>query len=219
MSGQTLREQVWESLRSAILEGRLSAGQRLGEVDLAEQLGVSRGTVREALRRLQQSGLVVGEDRMGLRVTQQSAEEVVELYEVRGALEALAAVHIVQSPRCDELVDEIEAKLPAFEPGMTLNERLDIDLGFHEALCAASGNTVLLDMWRQLQDRMRVAVLADESDERPRLMDTDYHRPIIAALRSGDSERARHAIVEHMRNSGGVWQKRAQDPRDIVGIE
>ncbi|WP_022867769.1 GntR family transcriptional regulator [Schaalia vaccimaxillae] len=219
ISRQTLREQVRQTLRSAILDGRLTAGQRLGEVDLSEQLGVSRGTIREALRRLQQSGLVEGEERMGLRVAQLSAEEVVELYDVRAALESLAAVHIVHSDHADELIEDLEAKLPVFPEGATLNERLDIDLGFHEALCRASGNTVLLSMWSQLQDRMRIAILSDSSTERPRLMQSDYHVPIIEALRSGDAELARKAIVDHMRHSGLAWQDRASDFKEIMAID
>ena len=73
---RTLREQVLEQLRSAILEGTFSPGARMAEVDLAAQLGVSRGTVREALRTLHNSGLLEGEERNSLHVRQLTGRQV-----------------------------------------------------------------------------------------------------------------------------------------------
>lgn len=201
----TLREQVWMNLRSAILEGRLPAGTRLGEIDLANQLDVSRGTVREALRLLQQSGLVEGQDRSGLHVADLDARDVTDLFEVRTSLETLAAQLIVASGKAQEVADDLEKFLPNVEPGVPVTERLDADLAFHEALCVASENEMLLKMWRELQDLFRVAVLAHNRGENLELMNSDYHRPIIECLRSEDAEKVRTTIAEHMRHSASVW--------------
>lgn len=207
----TLREQVYTTLRSEILGGRLAAGTRLGEVDLAEQLNVSRGTVREALRRLQQSGLVEGEDRVGLRVAEFSSAQLRELFDVRAALEALAAETIVRSGRGGEAADMLEKRLPAFPEGVSVRERLDVDLGFHEAMCEASGNAMLLAIWRELQDRMRVAVLSRSAGTDTGLMDSSYHMPIVEGLRKGDPDEVKATLVEHMRHAGEIWATKSPD--------
>lgn len=205
----TLREQVLNSLRESILDGTLTPGTRLAEIDLAAKLGVSRGTVREALRRLQQSGLVEGEDRTGLSVAELSPRQVYELFEVRAALEGLAAQLIVGSGRGDEVADILEGLLPQVPEGSPYTVRLDLDLGFHEAICAAAGNSMLLRQWSELKDLMRVAVLADVAGENSSLMSRDYHRPIITALRSGDAEEARSVIIAHMGHAAGQWAAKA----------
>lgn len=201
----TLREQVWATLREEILDGTLAAGTRLGEVELSERLGVSRGTVREALRRLQQSGLVEGEDRLGLSVASFSASQLRELFSVRAALEALAATSIVRQGRGEEAAALLQGMLPDPASAASLGEALDVDLRFHEKLCELSGNRMLLAMWRDLQDRVRVAVMSDPHARESSLLDGVYHQPIIDAVRAGDPDGARATLVEHMRHSGEIW--------------
>src|ERR687890_1383716 len=94
----TLRERALEALRAAITSGQYRPGDHLGEVELGKHLGVSRGTVREALRHLQQEGLVTAGNRGKLRVNTVSPQEVRELFRVRAALEGLAAAEIMASP-------------------------------------------------------------------------------------------------------------------------
>src|SRR3954467_2826420 len=95
----TLRERALEALRSAITTGQYRPGDHLGEVELAGRLGVSRGTVREALRHLQQEGLVTAGARGMRRVNNQSAVEIKELFQVRAALEGLAVTLLAASPK------------------------------------------------------------------------------------------------------------------------
>lgn len=207
----TLREQVKSTIRAAILDGTLSAGTRLAEVDLSEQLGVSRGTVREALRSLQESGLVDGEERSGLRVVRLGPQEVYELFQVRAALEGLAVELIVDSPRAEEIADQLETALPQVPAGSTIRTRLDVDLGFHEELIRAAGSSVLLGLWSQLKDQMRVAVLFDTEGENSELMEASYHYPIVQALRSGDPVQARSVIVAHMNEAARRWAIKATE--------
>jgi len=91
----TLRERALRSLRAAITSGRYRPGDHLGEVELASHLGVSRGTVREALRHLQQEGLVTAGNRGMLRVNSVTPREIRELFRVRAALEGLAVTEII----------------------------------------------------------------------------------------------------------------------------
>lgn len=207
----TLREQVWATLREEILDGTLAAGTRLGEVELSERLGVSRGTVREALRRLQQSGLVEGEDRLGLSVASFSAAQLRELFAVRAALEALAATTIVRAGRGAEVADILQEMLPNPGAAESLDAALDADLAFHEKMGELSGNLMLLDMWRELQDRVRVAVKSDPHAKESNLLEGVYHQPIIDALRAGDPDEVRETLEEHMRNSGEIWASRKEE--------
>src|SRR4051794_10237520 len=94
----TLRERAREALRSAIISGQYRPGDHLGEVELATHLGVSRGTVREAMRHLEQEGLLTTGRRGMLRVNSLGAQEVRELFRVRAALEKLAVAEIISSP-------------------------------------------------------------------------------------------------------------------------
>ena len=86
-----LRDVVFENLREAIVEGRLKPGQRLMEVQLAEQLGVSRTPVREAIRKLELEGLVVMLPRKGAYVANMSLKDLKDVLEIRASLEGLAA--------------------------------------------------------------------------------------------------------------------------------
>ena len=86
-----LRDVVFENLRAAILDGNLKAGQRLMEVQLAEQLGVSRTPIREAIRKLELEGLVVMLPRKGAYVANMSFKDLIDVLEVRASLEGLAA--------------------------------------------------------------------------------------------------------------------------------
>ncbi len=205
----TLREQVRERLRVAIIEGDFPPGTRLGEAELAEQFGVSRGTVREALRYLQQSGLATGADRSSVSVRLMGPDEISELFEVRGALEGLAAELVMASPRATQIIDQLEQHLPQVPAGTPYSERIAADMAFHEMLCTEAGNAVLLDSWRQLKDMMLV-VFASGSGQaaNTELMDRAYHQPLIDGLRTGDPDHARSVIRTHMGNASARWTPR-----------
>src|SRR5689334_23122426 len=94
----TLRERALDALRAAITGGQYRPGDHLGEVELASHLGVSRGTVREALRHLQQEGLVTPSARGMLRVRSHTETEIKELFQVRAALEGLAVRLLIAAP-------------------------------------------------------------------------------------------------------------------------
>ena len=120
----TLRERALDALRAAIMSGSYRPGDHLGEVELATHLGVSRGTVREALRHLQQEGLVTAGNRGMLRVSTVSPKEVRELFRVRAALEGLAVAEIIASPRRDAAVETLRTarhlrvrRIPAADVG------------------------------------------------------------------------------------------------------
>jgi DNA-binding GntR family transcriptional regulator len=199
----TLRERALEALRSAIMVGRYRPGDHLGEEELGKHLGVSRGTVREALRHLQQEGLVTAGNRGMLRVNSLSPKEVRELFQVRAALEALAVAEIIDSPEREAAIAKLRGALPLLsESGSDFAARVEADLGFHLLLCELSGNSMLVDSWRHLEGRIRVTIMNGDADRLTKLVSKTYHAPIVKAIENGDVSAAVKVVREHMTRAG-----------------
>ncbi|WP_226345880.1 GntR family transcriptional regulator [Agilicoccus flavus] len=209
VSRRTLREQVLANLRTAIVSGQLAPGARLAEVELSEQLGVSRGTVREALRTLEQSGLVAEADR-GLQVRRPTPTEVAEIFDVRTALEGLAVAEVMGAADAQERLAALEAALPYDEDAdAPFADRIGRDLAFHEKLCELADNAILLETWRLLHDRMLVVILADAARASQAVMSRAHHAPIVDAMRAGDVAAAQQAVRDHMADATSVWVRHA----------
>ncbi|WP_448624757.1 GntR family transcriptional regulator [Geodermatophilus sp. URMC 64] len=194
----TLRERALEAVRSAILSGQYRPGDHLGEVELATSLGVSRGTVREALRHLQQEGLVSPGNRGMLRVNSLTSAEVRELFRVRAALEGLAVRELIASPRRAAAVEALRTALDKMaEEDLDPAARMDVDLEFHLQLCRLAGNSMLVEAWQRLEGRMRVAILNGAAWQVP-MMARDRHAPIVDAIDRADAAEAVRIVEEHM---------------------
>ena len=199
----TLRERALEALRSAITSGQYQPGDHLGEVELASHLGVSRGTVREALRHLQQEGLVTVGNRSMLRVNSLTPVEVRELFRVRAALEGLAVAEITASSERGTAVTRLrEALAQLADAGGDFASRVEADLRFHLLLCQLAGNSMLVDAWRYLEGRIRVAIMNGGPDNAPPMMSRDRHSPIIDAIEKGDVPAAVAVVEDHMAAAG-----------------
>lgn len=195
----TLRERALQALRTAITSGQYRPGDHLGEVELAERLGISRGTVREALRHLQQEGLVIAGNRGMLRVNQLSPAEIRGLYQVRAALEGLAVASIIKSPRREEAVSTLRAALTRLSEGTAaFADRVEADLGFHLLLCQLADNPLLVETWQHLEGRIRVAIMSHDVAQLPGIMSADRHAPIVDAIASADIPRAVAVVDQHM---------------------
>ena len=195
----TLRERALEALRTAITSGEYRPGDHLGEEELAGRLGVSRGTVREALRHLQQEGLVTAGARGMLRVHNLSREEIRELFQVRGALEGLAVTLLIASPRRDAAVARLREALSELDdPNHDFSAHIDADLGFHLLLCQLSENSVLVDAWRNLEGRVRITILSDGDDQHSNIMSSSHHATIVDAVEAGDADQAVKVLRDHM---------------------
>jgi DNA-binding GntR family transcriptional regulator len=195
----TLRERALESLRSAITSGQYRPGAHLAEAELAGHLGVSRGTVREALRQLQQEGLVIAGARGRLRVHRLSPTEIRELFQVRAALEGLAATLITASKDRAAAVARLRKALSDLDaPMQDVSALIDADLALHLLLCELSGNSVLVDAWRHLEGRLRLTILNDIDKQRSKIMSSTHHAPIVDAIEQGDASLALAALHKHM---------------------
>jgi DNA-binding GntR family transcriptional regulator len=195
----TLRERALEALRTAITSGQYRPGDHLGEEELAGRLGVSRGTVREALRHLQQEGLVTAGARGMLRVHSLSPAEIRDLFQVRGALEGLAVTLLTASPKREAAVATLRKALSDLDdPDSDFSAHIDADLGFHLLLCQLSENSVLVDAWRQLEGLVRITILSDGDEHHSNIMSGSHHAPIVDAIEAGDAAQAVKVLQDHM---------------------
>jgi DNA-binding GntR family transcriptional regulator len=190
--------EVYDRLRSEIVAGVFEAGAPLVEVALAERYGVSRTPVREALRRLEQDGLVERGDR-GLRVRTRSPEEIMEIYEVRIALEATAASAAAERrTELDLMRLRAAADTMAATPVSDPRAMAEANRAVHEAVWAASHNGTIVDLLSRLNNHLTrypatTLAVAGRWEEAQR-----EHDEIVAAIRDRDGERAAALARSHM---------------------
>ncbi|MEA2179836.1 MAG: hypothetical protein QOG77_3133 [Solirubrobacteraceae bacterium] len=206
-----LREQVLELLRSAIVEHRLKPGQRLIERELVEQIGVSRTTIREVLRQLAAEGLVATIPQRGAVVAIPTAEEAAELYEVRAALEALAARRFVEHASESQIkalraaFEQVAEVMSAGDEADTLAMLQAKDL-FYDVLLKGSGNRAVHSILSGLT--ARVSVLRATSMRQPgrALQSRAELQAIVDAVERGDAEAAARACAHHVEMASNAGQ-------------
>lgn len=193
--------QVFARLREQIIGGALRPGERLVERELAQQLGVSRVPVREALQRLDQAGLVTRAHNRAARVGVPSEQDVLDTLEVRASLEPLAArlaAERVDDPGRRALRAALSGARAAHRAGDS-QAFASANASFHEALVKAAGNRVLEDMIVQIRDRIRW-LFGMTSEVEPSRMQAE-HRAIYQAIATGESETAAARAYEHVLES------------------
>ncbi|MHA0034858.1 GntR family transcriptional regulator [Deinococcus sp. PESE-13] len=199
-----VREGVYQHLRRAVLDGEIAPGERLGEVELGQHLGVSRTPIREAIMRLTQDGLLVAEANKGARVRLLSAAEARDTYAVREELDGLAAALAAAQHTPDD-AHALSAALRALNAvqGEDYREQTRLDLAFHRAITHAAHNAALTDLARNLEQR--VALIKHRTrtyNARPET--AAQHAALLDAVLGRDSEAAREAARLHVRTFGGL---------------
>lgn len=196
---RSLRERCIAYLRDEIVTGRLQPGEHIKEVQLSDALGISRGTLREALRSIEHEGLLVNDGKGHMRVRTLTAKEIADVFEVRTALEVLAASKLAEDPRREEFAASLQGKLkPLRRRDLDFGERIELDIGFHALLCELTGNSTLIAAWRNLIGQIRMMIIAAGSKTAVDRMRYAEHLPIVDAIRSGDVDAVRDTITEHM---------------------
>lgn len=196
----TLWERVYRHLREEILANRLEPGTVLGEVALAESLGVSRGPVREALGRLASEGLVTVRPRRGAVVSALSAAEFLEAYQVREALETLAvrlAVPRIAAEEIERLGELVEEQAGHAEAGDVESFFL-ANAAFHELIVSSSGNRTLEEMHRQIVGHMGRYRMRSVALRGTLKRSVGEHRAILRAIKARDSEKAAQLLGAHI---------------------
>jgi DNA-binding GntR family transcriptional regulator len=196
---RTMQEIVYDTIRDAILSGRYRPGQRLVADELAREMGVSRMPVREALHRLEATGLVTLTPHRGAVVNELSEGEIIEIYHIRAVLDGLAtrlaAPHLAKPDheRLDAILDEMAAAATRKD----LDQVLRINRDFHQIIWRAAHAPRLHSLLENLYDasqRFRhISVLLPGRLERL----TQDHRRIAQALARGDVKKAERFAIEH----------------------
>lgn len=209
---KSLRAQVLSRLRDAILEGEFKPGQPLNESLIATELGVSRAPLREALQTLQAEGLVELVPYRHATVRALTKSDLEELYSLRSELEIFAIRRFMALPERPSvqplrLLFEVMAKAAADQDVKGVN---DADLAFHEMLIRLSGHKLLLSMWQNLAQRVRMIVALRNRQNRDYAQVALNHIPIIDALDRGDEAKAAKLLRAHIATAADLsiatWQ-------------
>ena len=201
-----LRDVVFETMRDAIITQVLKPGERLMEIQLADEMGVSRTPVREAIRKLELEGLVVMVPRKGAYVAGVSMKDIHEVYEVRSALEMLAvtlAAERITEEELDALERQVlrESEEEDRQDGSDLDNIIYIDSSFHDIIYQAAHNQRLVQFVNILQEqlqRFRAASLARPGRSKTAL---EEHKQIVEALSERNGDLAAKLAREHIENA------------------
>jgi DNA-binding GntR family transcriptional regulator len=187
-----LIDQVYARILEAIIDRTLPPGHRIRQNELAEKLGVSRQPVSHALHLLHRQGLVAESGRKGFEVTQLDPLRIRQLYEVRGAIDALAALRVGR----------------AADKKTSLSQLITLDVDFHRAIYRLAGNPAIEEMiapqWPHMK-RSMATVLA-ELDYRQSAW--TEHETIAAHILSGDAKAAEGSALVHAMNAGRMTEER-----------
>jgi DNA-binding GntR family transcriptional regulator len=204
---------AYDHVKQRLLDGDYADGELLSEGTIADQLGVSRTPVREALLRLQSERLLTLYPKRGALVTPLTAREIADLFDVRMLVER----HGLRLASPDAVVPELERVLARQRELLAADDRSGFaaaDRDFHRSWVAAAGNEILLDLYDRLRDRQHRVVAAMIAADASRAADIlAEHVRIVIALRAGDHAAAERALVEHLdlarAHSGGLPPRRA----------
>ncbi len=197
-----LRDEVFAYLRSGILKGELPYGTKLMEKKLADELGVSRTPVREALRMLQTEGLVIIKHGRGTFVSDISVEDIKDVLEVRASLEELAVrlcCNRIGEDEMKHLIDVHEKFLDAVETG-DIADIIKYDIDFHSAIYDSTKNKKLITLIKNMSDqiyRFRVSYIKQMEDYSPL---AEEHKKIVRAIANNDASIAKEIAKEHIEN-------------------
>lgn len=200
---QPLREVVCEALREAIRTGALEPGQRLMEIQLAGELGVSRTPVREAIRKLELEGYVIMMPRRGTYVANLSIRDINEVFEIRASLDTLAS-GLAAERITDEELERLERLLVLIGEYIEQDDMekiVETDMQFHDLLYQASRNARLVGIIFNLREQL-TRFRSTSMSYPGRLKETlEEHARIVEAIAQGNVKMARKAAEAHIEKS------------------
>ena len=205
-----LSDQVVDFLMRELVSGRIRQGDRINEAELARRLGISRNPIREAVKRLEERGLLVSVPRRGTFVRSFSRRDIDDLFSFRIAIESFAleqALGQLTTPLIDDLAGFVTEMEEAAEDGD--EARLTaLDIAFHHRLCELSGNRQTLHAFSQIQSEVQMLIaLVDYGYDTLTAAAAD-HWPVVEALRKGEPAGAQTALTEHIRDA---WSRIARE--------
>lgn len=197
------REAAFEKIKEAIIKGHFKPGEKLVEQTLAQEMGVSRTPVREAIRRLEAEGFVVSIPRKGVVVSRADKEEIVQLYSIRAELEGLAARWAIENADEDDIqkLDEAISRMEEAAASGDLDGVVQSNTLFHDAIAQASKSRILCTLLKTLQDNIqRFRFQSLHLPGRPEAALAE-HKEIVAAIKEKKTEEADRLLKEHLQNA------------------
>lgn len=202
-SHPSLADLAYDAIRGAIVSGRLRGGERLIEAQLARELGVSRGPVREAIRRLSEEGLADVLPRRSPVVRALTADEIRAISDFRIAIETMAARLAVRGGAPTAPLQALVARLATAAARGSQRDVVALDLAFHRALCEASGNSYISGAYRTIEAQVRSFVSLGDAHYADLATLPPEHAAIVDAIAGGDESVADAVVREHIVH--GMW--------------
>ncbi|MCR1783988.1 GntR family transcriptional regulator [Nocardioides carbamazepini] len=204
------KEMIADELRREIGSGRIRPGEKLSEARLAARFGVSRMPVREALKELETAGFVSVEQRRGTFVKQMRKHDILDLFEVREAVEGMAA-RLCATRAGNELlsrIDEVMAEMHRVVEAGDIDVYGDVDARLHALIAEGSGNDRLREHYRLLVQHINRGLLSSIVSQRAGRVTRsfDEHVRLVAALQSRDGDAAEAAMRKHVRSGRAELQ-------------
>ena len=199
-SHRPLREIVYEELRKLILTGQIKPGTRMMEIELAEDMGVSRTPIREAIRKLEKEGLVIIEPRKGAYASEVSIKDMEDILEVRANLEGLAAYLAAERMTESEkkALYEIKEKFREAVTEGNMSDMITYDTRYHHLIVESSRNNHLIHMVEQLQELvLRFRYIYYKDFKRAEEMIPEHSR-IYEEILNGNGANARFEAFNHI---------------------
>jgi DNA-binding GntR family transcriptional regulator len=197
---RTLTEQAADEIRARIIRGNFQLGEALSENMLAAELGVSKTPVREALLQLKLEGLVEIQPQRGSFVFQMSAQEVVELSELREILETAAALRALERDS-DGVAKALAAIVEQMRTALAAEDfpaYRDLDADFHQTIVDHCGNDFLKESYAGITFRVQALRTRLSTDSALNSTSLDEHRDILDQIRKGDASRLRALLSDHI---------------------
>jgi DNA-binding GntR family transcriptional regulator len=204
---RSLVDQIYEHLRADIISGRIASSEKLVELNIAERMGTSQGTVREALQRLECDGLVDRQARRATYVTKIALDQIYEYFAVRSLIESFTirrATQTITDEQCQQLETLIDKMAEAGQQ-QDIERLVQHDMRFHQLICEWADSPVLLNVWLPLSLQIQRFIVQTHPKVFIPLSDmAETHCPIMQAIRARDAEAAAAAIQEHVML---IWQQ------------
>jgi DNA-binding GntR family transcriptional regulator len=232
MATVSLSQRAYQHIQREIVSGQLEPGSVISETLLAKQLGISRTPVGEAIRKLAQEGLVEQVPRYGTIVCEIDQRKILELYELREALEPYAARQAAPRMTGSELaqlrllcatIEEISEELCASEMDALDDEMLRrflaADMTFHLLIIRSAGNRLILDTVRDTRTISQIFRTRRNVHDRSLVLEARRdHEAILAALEAGDGEAAAERLLQHVRASKEKTLRYLQSRQELSGL-
>lgn len=218
----SISKQVVRELRQQIFSGQLRPGEKVPENKIAEEMGISRGPVREALLVLEQEGLLETSPRKGSHVARITIADIREMYTLRATLESFAVTLFMEN-MTEKDTDKLEEALAELKQAVDNKDVIDIarqNMRFHEVILIHSGHGRLHAAWRSLLAQSRM--LSTMTTEYYLGLDALYqhHVELADVVRSGDKRNAKKSFEKHILGSleklieslqrNPIWQETAR---------